>query len=86
MRVMQAVVRRALKVAAHWPGNRKIGRALFPPLVSTFLSNDAAFQKLICLNLVACQNEFAGISQSAVSEGRQLARLNCSAGRRLLLS
>jgi hypothetical protein len=37
--------------------------------VSTLLSNDAAFQKLICLNLVTCQNEFAGISRSAVSKG-----------------
>jgi hypothetical protein len=39
--------------------------------VTTFLSNDAAFQKLTCLNLVTCQNEFAGIFQSAVSEKRE---------------
>jgi hypothetical protein len=39
--------------------------------VSTFLSNDAAFQKLTCLNLVICQNEFVGIFQSAVSEEAQ---------------
>jgi hypothetical protein len=36
--------------------------------VNTFLSKDAAFQTLTCLNLVTCQNEFAGISRSAVSE------------------
>ena len=36
--------------------------------VTTFLSNDAAFQKLTCPSLVTCQNEFAGISRSAVSE------------------
>ena len=34
MRVMRAVVRRALDIAAHWPGNRKIGPVLIPPFLA----------------------------------------------------
>ncbi len=34
MKVMMAVVRRALDIAAHWPGNRKIGPALIPPFLA----------------------------------------------------
>ena len=39
--------------------------------VTTFLSNDAAFQRLTCLNPVTCPNEAAGISQYAVSEAEK---------------
>lgn len=34
MRVMKAVVRKALKIAEHWPGNRKIGPILIPPFLA----------------------------------------------------
>jgi choline dehydrogenase len=34
MAVMQAVMRRALEIAAHWPGNRKIGPVLIPPFLA----------------------------------------------------
>ena len=34
MKVMLAVVRRALDIVAHWPGNRKIGPVLFPPFLA----------------------------------------------------
>jgi choline dehydrogenase len=34
MKVMQAVVRRALDIAAHWPGNRKIGPVMIPPFLA----------------------------------------------------
>jgi choline dehydrogenase len=34
MNVMRAVVRRALEIAAHWPGNRKIGPVLIPPFLA----------------------------------------------------
>lgn len=34
MKVMTAVVRRALEIAAHWPGNRKIGEVLIPPFLA----------------------------------------------------
>ncbi len=34
MKVMIAVVRRALDIAAHWPGNRKIGPVLIPPFLA----------------------------------------------------
>jgi choline dehydrogenase len=31
---MQTVVRRGLDIAAHWPGNRKIGPVLIPPFLA----------------------------------------------------
>jgi choline dehydrogenase len=31
---MQAVVRRAFEIAAHWPGNHKIGPVLIPPFLA----------------------------------------------------
>jgi choline dehydrogenase-like flavoprotein len=34
MKVMLAVVRRTLDIAAHWPGNRKIGPVLIPPFLA----------------------------------------------------
>ncbi len=34
MKVMIAVARRALDVAAHWPGNRKLGPVLIPPFLA----------------------------------------------------
>jgi len=34
MKVMVAVVRRTLDIAAHWPGNRKIGPVLIPPFLA----------------------------------------------------
>ena len=34
MKVMVAVVRRALDIAAHWPGNRKIGPVMIPPFLA----------------------------------------------------
>ncbi len=34
LKVMVAVMRRALDIAAHWPGNRKIGPTLIPPLLA----------------------------------------------------
>ncbi len=34
LKVMVAVVRRALDIAAHWPGNRKIGPVVIPPLLA----------------------------------------------------
>jgi choline dehydrogenase len=34
MAVMKAVLRRALDIAAHWPGNRKIGDLLVPPFLA----------------------------------------------------
>ncbi|SDR60136.1 choline dehydrogenase [Rhizobiales bacterium GAS113] len=34
MKVALAVVRRALEIAAHWPGNRKIGPVMFPPFLA----------------------------------------------------
>jgi choline dehydrogenase len=34
MKVMQAVMRRALRIAAHWPGNRNIGPVLIPPFLA----------------------------------------------------
>ena len=34
MKVMTAVVRCALEIAAHWPGNRKIGELLIPPFLA----------------------------------------------------
>jgi len=34
MKVMRAVVRRALDIAAYWPGNRKIGPVLIPPFLA----------------------------------------------------
>ena len=34
MKVMIAVVRRALDIAAHWPGNRKVGPVLIPPFLA----------------------------------------------------
>jgi choline dehydrogenase-like flavoprotein len=35
MKVMVAVVRRALDIAAHWPGNQKIGPVMIPPFLAT---------------------------------------------------
>lgn len=34
MQVMLAVVRKTLDIAAHWPGNRKIGQVLIPPFLA----------------------------------------------------
>ena len=34
MRVMVAVIRRALAITAHWPGNRKIGPVMMPPFLA----------------------------------------------------
>jgi choline dehydrogenase len=34
MKVMLEVVRRTLDIAAHWPGNRKIGPVLIPPFLA----------------------------------------------------
>ncbi len=34
MKVMIAVARRALDIAAHWPGNRKIGPVMIPPFLA----------------------------------------------------
>jgi choline dehydrogenase-like flavoprotein len=34
MKVMVAVVRRTLEIAAHWPGNRKIGPVMIPPFLA----------------------------------------------------
>jgi choline dehydrogenase len=34
MKVMIAAVRRTLDVAAHWPGNRKVGPAMIPPFLA----------------------------------------------------
>jgi choline dehydrogenase-like flavoprotein len=34
MKVMLEVVRRTLDIAAHWPGNRKIGPVLLPPFLA----------------------------------------------------
>jgi len=34
MKVMLAVVRQTLDIAAHWPGNRKIGPVLIPPFLA----------------------------------------------------
>jgi choline dehydrogenase len=34
MKVMVAVVRRALDIAAHWPGNRKVGPVMIPPFLA----------------------------------------------------
>ena len=34
LKVMVAVLRRALEIAAHWPGNRKIGPVLIPPFLA----------------------------------------------------
>jgi choline dehydrogenase len=34
MTVMKAVVRKALEIADHWPGNRKIGPVLIPPFLA----------------------------------------------------
>ena len=34
MKVMIAVVRRALDIAEHWPGNRKVGPVLIPPFLA----------------------------------------------------
>jgi choline dehydrogenase-like flavoprotein len=34
MKVMIVVVRRALDIAAHWPGNRKVGPVLIPPFLA----------------------------------------------------
>ena len=34
MKVMIAVVRRALDIAAHWPGNRRVGPVLIPPFLA----------------------------------------------------
>ena len=34
MQVMVAVVRRALDIAAHWPGNRQIGPVMIPPFLA----------------------------------------------------
>ena len=34
MKVMQAVIRRTLDVAAHWPGNRKLGPVMIPPFLA----------------------------------------------------
>ncbi len=34
MAVMKAVVRKALEIAEHWPGNRKIGPVLIPPFLA----------------------------------------------------
>jgi len=34
MKVMVAAVRRALDIAAHWPGNRKVGPVLIPPFLA----------------------------------------------------
>jgi choline dehydrogenase-like flavoprotein len=34
MKVMVAVVRRALDIAEHWPGNRKVGPVLIPPFLA----------------------------------------------------
>ena len=31
---MQAVIRRTLDVAAHWPGNRKLGPVMIPPFLA----------------------------------------------------
>lgn len=33
MQVMKAVIRKALSIAAHWPGNDKLGAALIPPFL-----------------------------------------------------
>ena len=34
LQVMVAVVRRALDIAAHWPGDRKVGPVLIPPFLA----------------------------------------------------
>jgi len=34
MKVMVAAVRRALDIAAHWPGNRKLGPLMVPPFLA----------------------------------------------------
>jgi choline dehydrogenase len=34
MKVMIALVRRALDIATHWPGNRKIGPVMIPPFLA----------------------------------------------------
>lgn len=34
MKVMKAVIRRSLDIAANWPGNRKIGDLLVPPFLA----------------------------------------------------
>jgi choline dehydrogenase-like flavoprotein len=34
MKVMVAAVRRALDIAAHWPGNRKVGPVMIPPFLA----------------------------------------------------
>ena len=34
MKVMVAAIRRSLDIAAHWPGNRKIGPVLIPPFLA----------------------------------------------------
>ncbi|MFO1028620.1 MAG: GMC family oxidoreductase N-terminal domain-containing protein [Acetobacteraceae bacterium] len=34
MKVMQAVLRKTLDIAAHWPGNNKIGPVLIPPFLA----------------------------------------------------
>ena len=34
MKVMVAVLRQALEIASHWPGNRKIGPVLIPPFLA----------------------------------------------------
>jgi hypothetical protein len=34
MKVMVAVIRRSMEVAAHWPGNRKPGPLMVPPFLA----------------------------------------------------
>ena len=34
MKVMVAAIRRALDIAAHWPGNRKLGPLMVPPFLA----------------------------------------------------
>jgi len=33
MRVMVAAIRRAMDIAAHWPGNRRLGPVMIPPFL-----------------------------------------------------
>ena len=34
MKVMVAAIRRTMEIAAHWPGNRKLGPLMMPPLLA----------------------------------------------------
>ena len=34
MKVMVAAIRRTMDIAAHWPGNRKLGPVMMPPFLA----------------------------------------------------